>query len=94
MLNISNLEPKITDKNIECWIVFEIKNLILSGLILRRFLVYVIESMHILVSILKREPKVEIKKAIIPEGSKYYIDIDGETIVANKVWVKEKYKGD
>lgn len=38
--------------------------------------------------------RLRLYRVIIPKGSKYYVDVDGETIVANKMLVKEKYKGD
>lgn len=34
--------------------------------------------------------RLKLYKVIIPKGSKYYVDIDGETIVANRMWIKEK----
>lgn len=38
--------------------------------------------------------RLKLYKVIIPKGSKYYVDIDGETIVANRMLVKEKCKED
>lgn len=38
--------------------------------------------------------RLKLYKVIIPKGSKYYVDVDGETIVANRMWIKEKYRGD
>lgn len=38
--------------------------------------------------------RLRLYRVIIPKGSKYYVDVDGETIVANKMLIKEKYKGD
>lgn len=34
--------------------------------------------------------RLRLYRVIIPKGSKYYVDIDGETIVANRMWIKEK----
>ena len=34
--------------------------------------------------------RLRLYRVIIPKGSKYYIDVDGETIVANKMWIKRK----
>lgn len=38
--------------------------------------------------------RLRLYRVIIPKGSKYYVDEDGETIVANRMWIKEKYNGD
>lgn len=38
--------------------------------------------------------RLRLYKVIIPKGSKYYVDVDGETIVANKMLIKEKCKED
>ena len=38
--------------------------------------------------------RLRLYRVIIPKGSKYYVDEDGETIVANRMWIKEKCKED
>ena len=38
--------------------------------------------------------RLRLYRVIIPKGSKYYVDVDGETIVTNRMWIKEKYKED
>jgi hypothetical protein len=108
MLKINNQEPKIATCNIECWVVFvdekldtpwpDVKKV--SSICDGKYAYLGIYSYkhkqeaELFESILKREAKIEIRGAIIPEGSKYYVDVDGETIVANRMWIKEKYKGD
>lgn len=86
MLKIDNQEPKIVSGDIECWVVFiddkldtpwsNIKevssicdgNYAYLGIYSYKYK----QEAELFESILKREAKVEIKRAIIPKGSKYY----------------------
>lgn len=42
----------------------------------------------------KNNRRLRLYRVIVPKGSKYYVDVDGETIVANKMLIKEKCKED
>lgn len=91
MLNINNLEPKTATCNIECWVVFVDEKLdtpwsnikYVSSICDGKYAYLGIYSYkhkqeaELFESILKREAKVEIKEAIIPEGSKYYEGTQG-----------------
>ena len=91
MLKINNQGQKIATCNIECWVVFideklstpwpDIKEI--SSICDGNYAYLGIYSYkhkqeaELFESILKREAKVEIKKAIIPEGSRYYEGTQG-----------------
>lgn len=91
MLKIDNQEPKIATCNIECWVVFvdekfdtpwpDVREV--SSICDRKYAYLGVYSYkhkqeaELFESILKREAKVEIRGAIIPEGSKYYEGTQG-----------------
>lgn len=91
MLKINNREQKIASSDIECWVVFidnkldtpwsNIKNV--SSICGGKYAYLGIysykykEEAELFESILKREAKVEIKRAIIPKDSKYYEGTQG-----------------